>query len=72
MKKYEVIHQHPNGESESVFKNTPEEALDLANEILKGVTPQGVIGFVSVSEVEIRNDEIYESAILLARAYMHA
>lgn len=72
MKKYEVIHQHPNGESEAVFKNTPEEALDLANEILNGVTPQGVIGFVSVSEVEIRNDEIYESAILLARAYMHA
>lgn len=72
MKKYEVIHQEPNGENSSVFFSTPEEALDHAHEILKGVNPQDKLGFVSVSECEIADGDIHESAILFAKAYMHA
>ena len=67
--KYEVVHQQPNGECSSVFFNEPEKALDHANEILKTVKREAAFGYVSVSEVQIVDGEIVESAILLAQVY---
>ena len=67
--RYEVIHQKPNGDCVSVFFKNPEQALEHAKGIMANVTPAPYYGFVSVSEVQVVDGEIEESAILFAQAY---
>lgn len=59
-----------NGSCESVFFKDKEAALSEANAILndKNGNP---LDFVSVAECEMRDGEVYETAILLARRRMH-
>lgn len=72
MKKYEVTHQYPNGEYDSVYFNDPKKAVEHAEDILKDVDKTNPLGFVSVAECEFNDGEIEETAIIFARCYIHA
>ena len=56
----------------SVMYDSSIEALEDAVNLLKNADKTDALGFVSVTECEMRDGEIYEVAVLLARSYQHA